>query len=73
MAVLKSQEFLAIQFPADTPVVIDPQGAALAVTVPALHSFLSTLDVQFSGPVMIMKDSQYQLSGFVCDHILTLA
>ena len=76
MAVLRSNEFVAIQFPADTAVTVDPAGAAMLVTIPALHSFLSTLNVDFTGVVMIMKHAHGSkgntLSGFVCDEIRTL-
>lgn len=73
MATLSSTDFLAVQFPAETLITVDPNGAALAVTVPGLHSFMSTKDIAFTGPVMIMKHPQNKLSGFVCDDIQTLA
>lgn len=72
MALLRSTEFLAIQFPIDTAVTIDPAGAAAVVTIPAMHSFMSTLDVDFTGSCMIMYHAQNKLSGFVCDEIRTL-
>jgi len=73
MATLPASDFLAVQFPADTAITVDPNGVALAVTVPGLHSFMSTKDIAFVGPVMIMKHPQNKLSGFVCDEIQTLA
>lgn len=73
MAVLKATDFLAIQVAADTAVVVDPSGMALAFTLPALHSFMSTKDVEITGTVMIMKNPEHKLSGFVCNEIQTLA
>ena len=73
MAILKSTDFLAIQVPINTAIVVDPAGMALSLTLPALHSFMSTKDVQLTGDVMIMKHAQHKLSGFVCDDIQTLA
>jgi len=72
MAVLPSTDFLAIQFPQETPIVVDPGDQALSLTIPALHSFMTTFDVEFVGPVMIMRQPQQKLSGFVCNRIATL-
>lgn len=73
MALVRSSEFLALQFFTDTAVTIDPAGAAAVVTIPALQSFMSTLDLNFSGAAMFMYHPEQKLSGFVCNEIRTIA